>query len=496
MRFPGGKRIKDWKPGLGAASAVVLFFWGIAGLSLISGVEAAGNIAYAAAAIFAGAMLVWVALRTAGIERFFWVLLAAGLLLEIPASLGLIPPFSYAPLFGALLLLVHRTTSSIFSTVVVEGIGVMFSAGLLLVYFLPAGSETGLLAIAGPVCGAGLLYLTLVTISTGEGPPFAGLLAGGFAILVAGDVLGLLGTEPFGAELAWALGFGFLGLAAAKGRVAFASGPVIQPWNVFAFWFGPLSPAVLYGFLLAWSVSHPPVPPYVLWGGVGMMAVLALRISVVSYASRALRLEAQRLSVRLEQERISEELHYTVERSVSNLVLLSDACRNALEKGDEEEAERLLPRLREASEEARREASMPVEELAAGRLVMDPDRLLSRLLREEAEHFPVTGFHSDLSARLDGLSPEELSAAYRITAEALRNAAEHSGARNVLLQSRKVGSTVLIKVRDDGEGFDPPSAAEVGISLMRKRADSAGAKLDMISKPGRGTTVQVRFEKG
>jgi len=105
-------------------------------------------------------------------------------------------------------------------------------------------------------------------------------------------------------------------------------------------------------------------------------------------------------------------------------------------------------------------------------------------------------FHSDLGTRLDRLSPEELSAAYRVTAEALRNAADHSGAENVLLQSRVVGSTVLIKVRDDGEGFDPPTAAGVGLSLMKKRAENAGAKLDMISRFGVGTTVQVRFEKG
>jgi hypothetical protein len=98
LRLSGGVWIKGSKLGLSTASAVALFLclWGLAAFfSLLTGGELAGNLAYAVAAVFAGVMIVRVALlQTAGAERTFWALLAGGLLLEIPASIGLIPPLS------------------------------------------------------------------------------------------------------------------------------------------------------------------------------------------------------------------------------------------------------------------------------------------------------------------------------------------------------------------------------------------------------------------
>ncbi|MDQ3863576.1 MAG: hypothetical protein M3317_08770 [Actinomycetota bacterium] len=48
----------------------------------------------------------------------------------------------------------------------------------------------------------------------------------------------------------------------------------------------------------------------------------------------------------------------------------------------------------------------------------------------------------------------------------------------------------------DGDGFDtndPPLG--LGLRYMRRRSREVGADLDVISTPGRGTTVQVRFRK-
>jgi len=58
-----------------------------------------------------------------------------------------------------------------------------------------------------------------------------------------------------------------------------------------------------------------------------------------------------------------------------------------------------------------------------------------------------------------------------------------------------VGSVVIVRVRDDGRGFDagdPPPG--LGLRYMRRRAEEVGAELDVISTSGRGTTVQLRFD--
>jgi signal transduction histidine kinase len=80
--------------------------------------------------------------------------------------------------------------------------------------------------------------------------------------------------------------------------------------------------------------------------------------------------------------------------------------------------------------------------------------------------------------------------------EAFCNVAKHSAASNMYLESRRVGSVLIIRVRDDGCGFDrakPPQG--LGLEYMRRRAGEVGADLDVISTPGRGTSVQVRFRK-
>ena len=51
-----------------------------------------------------------------------------------------------------------------------------------------------------------------------------------------------------------------------------------------------------------------------------------------------------------------------------------------------------------------------------------------------------------------------------------------------------------LTVRDDGIGFDPldrPSNGHYGIAGMGERASLLGGRLDLVSRPGRGTLVRA-----
>lgn len=120
------------------------------------------------------------------------------------------------------------------------------------------------------------------------------------------------------------------------------------------------------------------------------------------------------------------------------------------------------------------------------------------------------------------LAPEVESAVYRITQEALNNAAKHSGASHVLLALQLQGDRLVAAVSDDGSGFSvagaengdraradrgapsgptngrrrdgalPPGlSGGIGLSAMRERAELVGAQLEIRSQPGQGTTVRV-----
>ena len=78
----------------------------------------------------------------------------------------------------------------------------------------------------------------------------------------------------------------------------------------------------------------------------------------------------------------------------------------------------------------------------------------------------------------------------------IQRSAEHAQARNLWLETRRVNSVVIVRIRDDGRGFDTSDPQPgLGLRYMRRRAGEVGAMLDVISFPGRGTTVQLRFDK-
>jgi two-component system nitrate/nitrite sensor histidine kinase NarX len=53
----------------------------------------------------------------------------------------------------------------------------------------------------------------------------------------------------------------------------------------------------------------------------------------------------------------------------------------------------------------------------------------------------------------------------------------------------------LLEIVDDGLGFDPasPRLASLGLRIMRERAETIGAELQVDSQPGQGTRVGVTW---
>ena len=52
---------------------------------------------------------------------------------------------------------------------------------------------------------------------------------------------------------------------------------------------------------------------------------------------------------------------------------------------------------------------------------------------------------------------------------------------------------MILKIQDDGLGFDPASITpdHMGMAIMRERANSIGACLKIDSQVGQGTTVEL-----
>jgi signal transduction histidine kinase len=107
-----------------------------------------------------------------------------------------------------------------------------------------------------------------------------------------------------------------------------------------------------------------------------------------------------------------------------------------------------------------------------------------------------------VTARLGGrrLDPTTETALFRVAQQALANVADHAGASSVeVLLERSATGEVLLKIVDDGHGFDPlhvqPAGPQLGFGLtsMRERSEAVGGRLTIRTAPGAGTTVEVRI---
>ncbi len=92
------------------------------------------------------------------------------------------------------------------------------------------------------------------------------------------------------------------------------------------------------------------------------------------------------------------------------------------------------------------------------------------------------------------LDPEVHDALVGAVTEALANAGKHSGAAQVTVYlERGDDGGVFCSVKDDGAGFDPDTVVE-GVGLprsIRGRVSEAGGRVEIASRPGRGTEVRI-----
>jgi signal transduction histidine kinase len=224
---------------------------------------------------------------------------------------------------------------------------------------------------------------------------------------------------------------------------------------------------------------------------------LALRIGLVSSVSKQLGQEREESARQNEQSRLLYELHDTVKQNVHGISLTLRSALDTERRGDREEAREMFERALAASRGAEFQVSQPYDEHSALRGERPPgagDFLRQRLWKFE-EYFGVKS-HDDLQASLEALNPAEAAALNRVAVEAFWNVAKHSRANNMYLESRQVGSVLIVRIRVDGRGFDtynPQSG--LGLRYMRQRTAEVSADLDVISTLGRGTAVQARFRK-
>jgi PAS domain S-box-containing protein len=214
-------------------------------------------------------------------------------------------------------------------------------------------------------------------------------------------------------------------------------------------------------------------------------------------ARRQLEREVLEVSNR-EQQRIGNDLHDGLGQELTGIALLL--------RGLENRAEREAPELSPSIEEVAllvNDAIFTTRALARGLSPVTFDRGGIAIALEGLAQRLSAMFHIDVRCEADDTLERGLESAnalhlYRIAQEAVTNAAQHGHAGNVRIQLRVDEDRGLLRIEDDGGGFNPSTQQSKGLGLriMRYRAQMMNGSLRIDSAKSRGTTVSCWFPKG
>ncbi|WP_031047703.1 GAF domain-containing sensor histidine kinase [Streptomyces sp. NRRL F-5650] len=207
---------------------------------------------------------------------------------------------------------------------------------------------------------------------------------------------------------------------------------------------------------------------------------------------------SRELTIAEERSRLAHELHDAVSQKLFSLRLTAQAA-TALVDRDPARAKDELHQVATLAAEAADELRAAVVELRPAAL--EEDGLVATLRTQIQVLDRAHGARVTFTGRgVKALPAAQEEAMLRVAQEALHNALRHSGADHVEVTLHRRGAGAVLRITDDGSGFDPHTVRRAGRHLglvsMRDRAGGAGGRLTVRSTPGEGTTIEMEVPGG
>lgn len=250
--------------------------------------------------------------------------------------------------------------------------------------------------------------------------------------------------------------------------------------------------------------------------GLTLLAALAIGLGMAIFSTRhILRLEAgsqlryeetaearkqlTNLSARMEQAQeaerraLSTELHDEVGQALSAVLV---------------ELKNLSIRLEAQSPAASRNNVETIKGLVEGTVrvvrnmalllrpsMLDDLGLIPALRWQAREMSKRTSMDVSVAAELtaDDLPDQYKTCLYRVVQEALHNCERHSGATTVRIRVQRDGSRLILRIQDDGRGFNARQVKGLGLLGMEERVARLDGTFEMDSEIGGGTILTVQL---
>ena len=216
--------------------------------------------------------------------------------------------------------------------------------------------------------------------------------------------------------------------------------------------------------------------------------------AVVAVDHARLYRQAQSLAIAEERNRLAREIHDTLAQGLIGIILHLERLDLKL-MGDDASTRDLLERALALARSNLEEARRSVHDLRAapleGRTLLEAFHRMTEDLRDEGLF--AVDLRAPMSLPLFAARVE--TALFRVVQEAISNCRKHAQCSAIALDIDLDNDVLSLTVTDNGRGFDLDEARRVpdrfGLSSMFERITQIGGTLDIQSRPGRGTSVNL-----
>lgn len=203
-----------------------------------------------------------------------------------------------------------------------------------------------------------------------------------------------------------------------------------------------------------------------------------------------------RITLMGERQMLANEIHDSLAQTLAYMKMRLALLNEAIQTGDNPLARKYLGEVDDAMDSAYARLR---ELLTQFRHRMDPRGLIPAL-QDVADNFSSqTGIKAEFVnlAPDMNLTPDQEVQVFHIVQEALANVSKHARAQHVRIGVELAADYYLVTVEDDGIGLSATGQTRFGMhfgmNIMRERAQLLGGGVDVTSRAGEGTRIQLKI---
>jgi signal transduction histidine kinase len=202
---------------------------------------------------------------------------------------------------------------------------------------------------------------------------------------------------------------------------------------------------------------------------------------------------SQQVATLEERQRIARDLHDSISQKLFTANVMAESALKQWENNPPK-SRNLLTQVHELTTTVLAEMRVLLLELRPASLAqLGFKQLIDQLVQSMKGRNKQLEFVLEIDDGLPDLSENEKIVLYRIVQESLNNVVKHAAATQVTISAKVHLSTLAVHIRDNGRGFilDKVGTTAMGLSIMRERAETIGAFLQIESKMNEGTGIKV-----